>query len=57
MKKMHLMVFFKVNLGPKVASVIKKSEKKNSMVVNEKKLSLKVMTNSLKMAGKKIGKN
>ena len=54
---MHLMVFFKVNLGPKVASVIKKSEKKNSMVVNEKKLSLKVMTNSLKMAGKKIGKN
>lgn len=52
MKKIHLMVLFRVKSGPKVTSMIKKSEKKNSIVVNAKEINFKVMTNSLKGAEK-----
>lgn len=43
------MILFKVKPGPKVASVIKKDEKKKPRVINAKEMNFKVMTNSLKI--------
>ena len=51
-KKMHHMVLSKVKPGPKVASVIKKDEKRKPKIINAKEMNFKVMTNSLKMTRK-----
>ena len=56
MRKTHLMVLSKIKPGPKVASVIKKDEKKKPRVINIKEMNFKVMTNSLKRARKEFWK-
>ena len=50
MKKIYHMTLSKVKPGPKIASVIKKNNKKKPGVINAKKMNFKVITNSLKMA-------